>query len=194
MGGNDSCNCALAEARKAHQQVLEDAHILEEKIEQLSWLATRMRSTSCHLSHGHLRRQSRGHPRGHIKTAAGGDDAKAPLAISHQGDQRGRCLQSPSPTQLRRWVTFQNQKGESLPEDSLGEHRGQVSGRGEPAECNLGPPPTLEPELESFLGGQHPHKMQKGLVTCHQSPPWKIMRCGWSGEPTVLICWSGGRN
>ena len=32
----------------------------------------------------------------------------------------------------------------------------QVSGGGEPTECNLGPPPTLKPELESFLEEQAP--------------------------------------
>ena len=41
-GGDHLCNCALTEAREAHQQALEATHILEEKIEQLSQLATRI--------------------------------------------------------------------------------------------------------------------------------------------------------
>ena len=136
--------------------MLEATHILEEKIEWLSQSATRMRSTSCWHSNscGHLRRQSRGCLRGHTKTPTGGVQTKAPSAISHQEDQRRRHLQSPSPTQPRRQVTFQDQEGESLSEeDSPGEHMGQASGGGEPVECDLGPPPTLEPKLESFLGG-----------------------------------------
>ena len=75
MGGDDSCNHALAKAREAHWQVLEAAHILEEKNEQLSWSATRIRSTGYWHSHSHgcLRRQSRGYLRGHTKTLAGED-------------------------------------------------------------------------------------------------------------------------
>ena len=197
VGGNNSCNHALTKAREAHWQALEAAHILEEKIEWLSQSATRMRSTGCQHYHScaHLRRQSRGCLRGHTKTPTGGHHAKVPLAISSQEDPRGRHLQSSSPTQWRQQVTFQDQKGESSSEeDSLGEHMGQASSRGEPAECDLGPLPTLKPELGVFLGGWHPCKMWKGVVTCHWSPLWKIKRCGWSGKPTMLTCWSGGRN
>ena len=177
--------------------MLEAAHIVEEKIKGLSWLATRIRSTSCECSHshGHSRRQSRVCLRGHTKTPAGEDHARTPSVASHQENQRGRHFPSPSPTHLRRQVTFQDQKGESLSEEySLGEHVGQVSGRSEPEDYGLGPSPTLEPELEYFLGGQHPCKAQKGVMTCHWSPPWKIVRCGWSGEHAMLAHWSGGRN
>ena len=149
-----------------HRWVLEATHILEEKIEWLGRLATRMRSTSCWCFHscGHLR-WSRACLRGHTKTSTGEDHAKAPPAISHQEDQRGRCLQSPSPTLLRRWVTFQDQKGKSSSkEDSLGKCMGQVSGRGEPAECDFGPLPILEPKLESFLEGQCPHPDKEGTL------------------------------
>ena len=125
VGGNDLCNSALAEAREAHWQVLEAAHILEEKIEWLSQSATRIGSTSHWHSHscGHLRRQPRGCSRGHTKAPTGEDHARAQLAISHQENQRGRCF--PSSTPSRRWVTFQDQQGESLSEeDSSGEHMG----------------------------------------------------------------------
>ena len=125
MGANDSCNHALAQAREAHQQVLQAAHMLEEEIEWLSQSATTIRSTGHQHSHSHgyLRRQSRGCPRGHTETPTGGDHAKAPLAISHQEDQMGRCLQSPNPSWLRRQVTLQDQKGKSLSEeDSSGKH------------------------------------------------------------------------
>ena len=77
MGGNDSCDCALTKAMEAHWWALEATHILEEKTEWLSWLATRTRSTSCwhSHSHGHLRRWSRGCLRGHTKIPTGGDHA-----------------------------------------------------------------------------------------------------------------------
>ena len=153
-GGNGLCNPAFAEAREVHQWALEATHMLEERIEQLSQLATRMGSTSHWHSHCHgcLKRQSRESPRGHTRTPTGEDHARTPLATSHQGNQRGRCFPSPSPTQPRRWVTFQDQQGESTSEEySSGEHTGQASGRGEPEEYDLGPLPTLEPRLESFL-------------------------------------------
>ena len=71
---------------------------------------------------------------------------------------------------------------------------GWVSSGGEPEEYNLGPHPSLEPKLESFLGGHHHHKTWKGVMTFHWSPSGKIARCGWSGEHTMLTCWSGQRN
>ena len=97
-GGNDSCNWALTKARETHQPALEATHILEKKIEWLSQSATRIRSISCQHSHshGHLRRQSRRCPRGHTKTPTGEDQARTPLATSHQENQRGRCFPSPS--------------------------------------------------------------------------------------------------
>ena len=141
MGGNDSCNCALAKAMEANWWALEATHILEEKIEWLSWSATGIGSTGCwhSHSHGHLRRWSRGCPRGHAKTPAGEHHTRAP---SHQESQRGRCFPSPNPTQLRRQVTFQDQQGESSSEEySSGEHMGQASSQRQTSRmCNLGAP------------------------------------------------------
>ena len=71
---------------------------------------------------------------------------------------RGRQAQfpSPSPTWLKKHVTFQDQGGEtSFQENPLGELLRQVTSR-ELEECDLGPLPTLEPELESFLDAQIP--------------------------------------
>ena len=49
-------------------------------------------------------------------------------------------------------MTFQNQEDEVLSgEDPSRELLGQVTGGGELEECDLGPLPTLEPDLESFL-------------------------------------------
>ena len=57
----------------------------------------------------------------------------------------------PTPPSQEGGVTFHDQKRESSSkEDSLGEHMGQASSRGEPVECDLCPLPTLEPKLESF--------------------------------------------
>ena len=153
--GNDLCNCALAEAKEAHQWALEATHILEEKIEWLSQSATRIRSTSHQFSHSHgySRRWPRGHLRGHTKTLAGGDHAGTPSLISCQENQRGRCFPSPSPTWLRR----QDQQGESLSEeDPTEEHMGQASGRGEAVECDLGIPAYPGAQVGVFSGGPIP--------------------------------------
>ena len=156
MRGGELCNHALTKASEAHQWALEAAHLLEENIEWLSWLATRMRSSSCQHSHshGHLKRQSRRC----TKTPVCGGHTKVPLRLFHQENQRWKHVPSPSPTQPRRQVTFQDQKGKSLkntlPGSTWDRH---------PVECDLGPQPALAPELESFLGGRHPCEMWKGV-------------------------------
>ena len=69
-------------------------------------------------------------------------------------------------------MTFQNQEDEiSSGEDLLRGLLGQVTGREELEECDLGPLSTLEPELESFL------------VT--PTPMWGVRdRCGLPSEPS----------
>ena len=116
---------ALAETREVHWRALEAAHLLGQNIERLSWAATRAKSAGCQHSynHSHSRRQP-----------------------------QGRHLWAPSHTRPRKHVTFQNQEDEiSSREDPSRELLGQASGREELEECDLGPLPTLKPELESFL-------------------------------------------
>ena len=131
---DNSYNCDLADAREAHWQVLEAAHLIEERIERLSQLAMRMRPDDCQHSHswGHSRRWSRGHWWRHTKTPAGGDCPR---------DLRGRQTQSPSPnpTRPQKHVTFQD--SESSPEEGplMRWHTGQSSERRKAEEGNLGP-------------------------------------------------------
>ena len=128
--GKDPLDCALAEARDAHQRALEAAHLLQQNIERLSWAATRVKSAGCWHSCSH--------------------------SCSRRWPQ-GRHLWSPSPTRPRKHVTFWNQEDEiSSGEDPSRELLGQVTGGEELVECDLGPPPTLEPELESS-GGNNTH-------------------------------------
>ena len=97
--GKDPHDHPLTEAREAHQRALEAAHLLEQNIERLSWVATRAKSTRCQhsYSHSHSRRQP-----------------------------QGRYLWSPSHTRPRKCVTFQNQEDEILSkEDPLRELLGQ---------------------------------------------------------------------
>ena len=144
--GKDPHNHALAEAREVHQRALEATHLLEQNIERLSQAATRVTSAGCQhsYSHSHSRRQP-----------------------------QGRHLWSPSPTRPRKCVTFQNQEDEiSSGDDPLRELLGQVTGGGELKECDLGPLPTLELELESFLESL--------------TPMWGAGdRCGWLPEPSI---------
>ena len=153
----DSFDYALSQAREAHQQVLVATALLEGKIKRLSQSVSRKRLT-CHQhshSHGHSRRQSMGCLRRCTMTLAGGDPSGVPSAMFCHEDHQGRLIQCPSPTQPRRWITFQEDKTSST-EDSSSEWMEQVLGGSEPAECDLGPPPTLKPELESFLEEQAP--------------------------------------
>ena len=61
-GQDTSCECELAEAREGHLQALAATPLLEERIEMLSQLTTRMRPDDCWHSQSwdHSRRRSRG--------------------------------------------------------------------------------------------------------------------------------------
>ena len=72
--------------------------------------------------------------------------AKHQHLYSHRRPQ-GRHAQSLSPHRLRKHVTFQDQEEET----SSREPQGQVTGGAEVEDSDLGPPPTLGPELEHFL-------------------------------------------
>ena len=50
---DDFCDHALTKATEAHQQALVAVHPLEEKIERLSQLVTRMQPTNCWYSYSH---------------------------------------------------------------------------------------------------------------------------------------------
>ena len=121
QGRDDLLDKALQEAREAHQWALEAAHILELNIERLSLEANR---TRCQCTHGHSHSWSR---------------------------FQERHAQSHSPHRPRRHVTFGEAKeGTSSDERPQREPQKQAS-RGEVEECDLGPLPTLRPELEYFL-------------------------------------------
>ena len=139
--GKDPHNHALAEAREVHQRALEAAHLLEQNIERLSQAATRAKSARCwhSYSHSHSRRWPQ---------------------IRHP--------QSPSHTRPRKHVTFQNEEDEiSSGEDPSRQLLGQATGEEELEEYDLGPLPTLKPELESFLEALAP---TRGAGDRHGSP------------------------
>ena len=142
-----SYDCKLTKAREAHQWGLAAAHLLKERIKRLSQSATRTKQGNHWHSHsqGHLRRWSRGQCLRCTKTPSGGD---------HQRDLRGRQTQSPSPRPTRPWkhVTFQDSELSSGEGPSMRWHAGQSPDRRKAEECDLGPPPTLEPKLEHSLG------------------------------------------
>ena len=139
--GKDPHNHVLAKAREVHQQAFEATHLLEKNIDRLSHVATRARSASCQCFHTNS--YSRRWP-------------------------RGGHLQSPCPTKPKKHVTFWDQGGEtSSKEDPLRQLLGQATG-GDLEEYDLGPLPTLEPELESFL--EAPTPMQGAGDRCDSQP------------------------
>ena len=113
---------ALNEARETHQRALEAAHLLEQDIERLSWAASRVKHAKCQCPYSH--------------------------SCSRRRPQ-GRHAQSLSPHRLRKHVTFLDEEEEvSSGEGPSREHWGQVMGGGEVEVSDLGPPPTLRPDLE----------------------------------------------
>ena len=112
---DDSCDqAALAKAREAHQWALVAVHLLKERIERLSQLATRVQSSNHWHSHScsHSRRWSWGCERRCTNTLAGGE---------HSMILRGRWAQSPSPspTRPKKHVTFWDQAAETSSRKSL---------------------------------------------------------------------------
>ena len=99
---DNSCDHALTKAREAHWQVLPAAHLLEEKIERISQLATRMWPTNyhCSYSHSHSRMWSQGCHRRHANTPAGRDHSKVPRGTWAQSDWEDM---SPSWTRSQHW-------------------------------------------------------------------------------------------
>ena len=158
---------------EAYWQALVATHLLEERMERLSWSSMRMRldNHQCSHSQGHLRRQLRGHWWRCTKTPAGRD---------HQRDLRGRqtLSPSPSPTRLRRCVTFQDQESSSEEDPLTRQCMGWSPDRRKSEEYDIGPPPTLQPELEYFLRDPTAIWGAEGDATCHQSPLWRIMKSG----------------
>ena len=112
---------ALQEANEMHQQVLESALILEMNIERLNKEANGTKHW-CSLSHSHP-----------------------------QGRSLERHVQSPNWHRPKGHVTFykpeEGTSSDERPQREPQEH----STRGEVEEGNLGPLPTLRPELEHFL-------------------------------------------
>ena len=77
-------------------------------------------------------------------TLAGGDS---------QRDSGGKT-QSPSPSPTRPWrqVTFKDLESTSEEDHPMRQQVGWFPHNRRPAEYNLGPPPTLEPNIEHCLG------------------------------------------
>ena len=188
------CPC---KAREAHWQVLEAAHILDEKIEWLSQLATRIGSTSHQHSHSHehLRRWSRGHPRGHTKTPQVG------IILGSHWQFPAKRIKGEYASHLPALPSQED--GSPSRSSKAGLHLrktlwGSIWGR-HPVEVNQwsaiwGPHLPWSLSWSLSWGCKTHARCRMGVVAHHQSPLWKIKRCGWSGKPTMLTCQSGGRN
>ena len=150
----DPCKEALAIARDPHWQVLVAIALLEENIEWLSCYVTHGWSGCCQCS-GSC--QCLGSCR---KSQLAGHQKQVSSAVSHNGDPVKRCTQSPSPTQPRWWVIFAESSLErdmavqELHPSAPGmEHMSDWS---QPVEGDLGCPPSLDLQLEDFLGEEMP--------------------------------------
>ena len=160
------CIHELPEAREAHWWTLAATFILEERIERLSWLTTRMRLDDCQLSQSwdHSRRSYRWQSQRCYKALdGGGSQAWSP---------------TPSPTWPCSWVTFQD------PELMLDEDQaaGQPS-----AYLNLGPSPKLRPDIEHFLWEPNATQEEEEGSDPLQEPPVRNGLCGGAMKSTHLI-------
>ena len=153
----DSCKEALAVARDAHCWALVATALLEDKI---GWMSCSLsHSCQCSRSHRYLGscQQRRSQTADHW--------TKVPQVMSHHGDPARRQAQSPSPSQLRWWVTFAHSSPGSSPERDTGvkephlltwrdERRpGDQSDWSRPKEEDLECPLPLEPHVQEFLRG-----------------------------------------
>ena len=155
------CEEALAMVRDAHQQAPVAIALLEDKKERLSC------SLSCGCSHpGSCRCSGNCRHLGSHQwiSPTASCQTEVPQVVSHHEKPTRRQSQSPSPMQLRQWVTSgQPQRGyQSLrtPLNNLGGQRGSINpshwSRPEtgPEEEDLECPPSLDPHIEEFLGGK----------------------------------------
>ena len=121
QGMDCSCDEALWEAKEAHQWALEAAHMLELNIERLNKEAD---GTKCQCPHSHRHPWGRSLER-HVQ--------------SLNWYRPERCMTFCKPEE----GTPSDERPQTEPQEHL--TRGQLE------EGNLGPPPTLRPELEHFL-------------------------------------------
>ena len=160
-----SCQEALAMARDAHWQTLVAVALLEENIKWLSCPITCGWSGSCQLSGSHQHSGSHRCLGSCRRSQSTGCQKQVPSAASCSGDSVKRCMHSPSPTQPRQQVTFEESSPEretavqELPPSTLTTE--DTSDWSQPVEGDL-MCPSLDPLLEDFLGGEMPPLGVKG--------------------------------
>ena len=122
-------------------QALVAATLLEGHIKRLSCSITNGWSGS----HGQLGSHQHSHSRIHMRSCrrcpSVSQQEQIPSAVGHTRDSAKRWAPFLSPVGSRRWVTFEQHRTEETSDES------------EPVEEDLGPPPSLDLDLEHFLGG-----------------------------------------
>ena len=131
--------------------MLEATHILEEKIEWLRWLATRIGSTGCWHphSHGHSRRQSKGCPRGPQRCP----QVKIRLGPHWQ-----------FPTKRLKWEDASHLPAPPSQEDGSTSRTSKASLH-------------LRKTLQTSICGRHPVEVTQGSATWGPHLPWSL---SWS--------------
>ena len=158
----ESCKEALRVVRNAHHQALAAAALLDGHIKTLS------HSISCGWSGSHGQLGSHWHScsrrctRSHRRCLPVNQQEQIPSVVGCPGDSAKRWAPSPSPVRSRRQVIFKESgTGESAsvwespPQPQPRRHLKEGS---ELTKGDLGPPPSLDLDLEHFLGGCLPQQ------------------------------------
>ena len=165
-------------ARDNHQWTLVAAALLEDKIERMSCSLSCShqcsRNCRCLGSHRWKRSQTVDY------------QTKVPQAMSHDGDPAKRWAQSPSPSQLRQWVTFTHSSPKSSPErdTSVKEpylptwgDKGRPDDQSDWSRPGRWRPwvPPLECHIQEFLRGE---EMLPAAIGVKDGLPWTSMPPG----------------
>ena len=112
-----------------------------------------------------------------------------------KGTQKGRQTQSPSPSLTRPWkhVTFKDPDSTSEEDHSMRWQAGQSPHNRKPTEYDFEPPPTLEPDIEHFLGEPIAAQEEEGVQPLKEPlvENYEIW-AEWRGLQLVTPDWWGG--
>ena len=182
---------ALRVDRDAHHQVLVAATLLEGHIVSLhlsvshGWTCSQRQSNSTECRRSRSRRCTR--------SSKWHQSASTASVAGHPGETPKRRVPSPSLVQLRRMVMFGDSSTDEIPPLPSGSSLTQsqdMADWSQPEARDLRGPPSLDPQLESFLRGEETQaKTNEGEIT--QQPPFEDPHAwvAWKAQQVNMSTW-----